>query len=104
MVTGNTNLMSGLENGCHWPGMMERWNRMKSLLLWQKQLSRHVNSGSFRMTVIWLTSFAAHGNNLTVASPSLFFCDRDPQNAGELLSNKTVVKVGCWGMLILAKA
>lgn len=21
MVTGNTNLMSGLENGCHWPGM-----------------------------------------------------------------------------------
>lgn len=21
MVTGNTNLMSRLENGCHWPGM-----------------------------------------------------------------------------------
>lgn len=21
MVTGNINLMNGLENGCHWPGM-----------------------------------------------------------------------------------
>lgn len=95
MVTGNTNLMSGLENGSQWPDVVEHWNCIKSSLLWQKQLPRHVNSGSFKRTVIWLTRFAAHGNNLTVASPSLFFCDQDPQKAGEILSNKTVVKVGC---------